>query len=338
MFSLKRLIFLCFIFLSANVLAISGYIKTDLSITDKDWSFVPTLTNSFNYSETSANEIFLLKDNFGLIYKTSNFELDLIRPVQPKILSLKANSTYTEILYTLNDQTAISISFKDQSADSQRIDRYTFSSLTIGYCNEAQIGISNSKEKYDPLGNASIMLIDAFNEEFQFKYYQASKSNFLDEYILYIGISKNKFDWLSPIEELTSGFISNLKFNGSRVGDLVTNEIKRLPQRDEFLIYKVGINLDKTINVYSFIDFFYEFDLLFVETKDYKVYKSINNHNLKLKTGFNLNFNENLIFSFSGSIYKNNLFGFEDISFNQRSEHQFDDPFGSLNASFKYIF
>ena len=45
-----------------------------------------------------------------------------------------------------------------------------------------------------------------------------------------------------------------------------------------------------------------------------------------------------IIFSFSGSIYKNNLFGFEDISFNQRSEHQFDDPFGSLNASFKYIF
>ena len=338
MFSLKRLIFLCFIFLSANVLAISGYIKTDLSVTDKDWSFVPTLTNSFNYSETSANEIFLLKDNFGLIYKTSNFELDLIRPVQPKILSLKANSTYSEILYTINDQTAVSISLKDQSADSQRIDCYTFSSLTIGYCNEAQIGISNSKEKYDPLGNDSIMLIDAFNEEFQFKYYQASKSNFLDEYILYIGISKNKFDWLSPIEELTSGFISNLKFNGSRVGDLVTNEIKRLPQRDEFLIYKVGINLDKTINVYSFIDFFYEFDLLFVETKDYKVYKSINNHNFKLKTGFDLNFNENLIFSFSGSIYKNNLFGFEDISFNQRSEHQFDNSFGSLNASFKYIF
>ena len=258
--------------------------------------------------------------------------------MQPKILSLKANSTYSEILYTINDQTAVSISLKDQSADSQRIDCYTFSSLTIGYCNEAQIGISNSKEKYDPLGNDSIMLIDAFNEEFQFKYYQASKSNFLDEYILYIGISKNKFDWLSPIEELTSGFISNLKFNGSRVGDLVTNEIKRLPQRDEFLIYKVGINLDKTINVYSFIDFFYEFDLLFVETKDYKVYKSINNHNFKLKTGFDLNFNENLIFSFSGSIYKNNLFGFEDISFNQRSEHQFDDSFGSLNASFKYIF
>ena len=159
MLSLTRLLLLSFIFLPINALAISGYIKTDLSITDKDWNFVPTLTNSFNYSETSSNEIFLLKNNFGLIYKTSNFELDLIRPVQPKILSLKANSTYSEILYTINDQTAVSISLKDQSADSQRIDCYTFSSLTIGYCNEAQIGISNSKEKYDPLGNDSIMLI-----------------------------------------------------------------------------------------------------------------------------------------------------------------------------------
>ena len=67
MFSLKRLLFLSFIVLPINALAISGYIKTDLSVTDKDWSFVPTLNNSFDYSETSANEIFLLKDNFGLI-------------------------------------------------------------------------------------------------------------------------------------------------------------------------------------------------------------------------------------------------------------------------------
>ena len=176
--------------------------------------------------------------------------------MQPKILSLKANSKYTEILYTLDNQKAVSISFKEQSADTQRIDCYTFSSLTIGYCDEAQLGISNSKEKYDPLGNDSIMLIDAINEEFQFKYYQASNLNFLDEYILYIGISENKFDWLSPIEELTSGFISNLKFKGSRVGDLVTNEIKRLPQRDEFLLYKLGINLTKTSKCLFFYRFF----------------------------------------------------------------------------------
>ena len=67
MFSLKRLLLLSFIFLPINALAISGYIKTDLFITDKDWNFVPTLTNSFNYSETSSNEIFLLKNNYGLI-------------------------------------------------------------------------------------------------------------------------------------------------------------------------------------------------------------------------------------------------------------------------------
>ena len=115
------------------------------------------------------------------------------------------------------------------------------------------------------------MLINANNEEFQFKYYQASKSIFLDEYILYIGISENKFDWLSPIEELTSGFISNLKFKGSRVGDLVANEIQRLPQRNQFLLYKLGINLTKEVNVYSFIDFFYGIDLLIIETKDYKL-------------------------------------------------------------------
>lgn len=238
----------------------------------------------------------------------------------------------------MDNQQAVSISFKEQSSESQRIDCYNFSSLTIGYCDSAQLGISNTKEKYDPLGDDSIMLISANNEEFQFKYYRSSNFNFLDEYFLYIGISENKFDWLSPIEELTSGFISNLKFKGSRVGDLVANEIQRLPQRDEFLLYKLGINLTKEVNVYSFIDFFYEIDLLLIDTKDYKIYRDINNHNIKLKTGLNFNFNEDLSFSLSGSLYKNNLFGFEDISFNQRSEHHFYSSFGSLNASLKYLF
>ena len=32
------------------------------------------------------------------------------------------------------------------------------------------------------------------------------------------------------------------------------------------------------------------------------------------------------------------LFGYEDISFNQRSEHHFDEAFGSLNIKLKFLF
>ena len=91
-------------------------------------------------------------DRFGLTIKKSNFNLDLIRPVQPKSLNLNANANFHELLYLLNDQTGLSISYKEQLADTQFIDCYSFNNLTIGYCQEAQIRISNSKDKYKPLG------------------------------------------------------------------------------------------------------------------------------------------------------------------------------------------
>ena len=99
---------------------------TEISLTDKDWSFMPTVNNSFDYSETSLNEIFLYEDNFALKHRTSNFELDLVRPVQPKNISLTASSKYTELFYTLDKQKALSMSYKKQNADTQKIDCYTF--------------------------------------------------------------------------------------------------------------------------------------------------------------------------------------------------------------------
>ena len=299
---------------------------------------MPTVNNSFDYSETLLNEIFLYEDDFGLKHRTSNFELDLVRPVQPKNISLTASSKYTELLYTLDKQKALSVSYRKQSADTQKIDCYTFSTLTIGFCDEARLNITNSNDKYAPLNGNTLMLIDAMNEEFQLKYYLASNLKLLDEYIFYIGLSKNKFDWLSPIEELTSGFIASLQYKGSTIGELVSNEIKRLPQRDEFLLYKLGINLTKTVNVYSFMDFFYDVDIIFVESKDYIPVKNVNNHNIKIKAGLSFNYDERIDMTISGTLYKNNLYGFEDISFNQRSEHHFNNSFGSINASLKYLF
>ena len=64
-------------------------------------------------------------------------------------------------------------------------------------------------------------------------------------------VSENKFNWLSPIEEMTTGFFSNILFNGSSIGNIVSKEIRRLPQRDKWLFYKLGINLKKDFEVLS---------------------------------------------------------------------------------------
>ena len=82
--------------------------------------------------------------------------------------------------------------------------------LTIGFCEDALINIRNSKDKYTPLGDSSIMMIDGANREFQFGLTRASNFKFIDDYKFYLGVSENLFNWLTPIEEMTTGFFSNI--------------------------------------------------------------------------------------------------------------------------------
>ena len=334
---IKKFFLVYLVFFNINANALNGFVSIDYSATDKDWSFLPEVTNSFDYSDFSSFELMLVQNNIGLKFNLGEFYLNLERPVQPKSLALNAESHLFEFFYILDSDKSISFTFKNQTSDTQQIECYTFSSLTIGFCDEAVLSITNRKDKYDVLDDNKLMLLDAANKEIKLSYTQAIDTFFSDEYILYLAIGKNEFDWLSPIEELTNGFIANLSYRGSRIGDLVNNEIKRLPQRDGFQLYKLGLNFYKNIIIFKNISFFYDFDVVFVETKDYKIYNNINNHNIKFETGLNYRIDD-LSFSLSGTLYQNNLFGYEDISFNQRSEHHFSSNFGTLNIKLRYNF
>ncbi len=182
------------------------------------------------------------------------------------------------------------------------------------------------------------MMIDGMNQELQIKLIKALDINIIDEYEVYIGFSENKFNWLSPIEELTSGFISNLSFQGSTIGNLVSNEIRRLPQRNKWIFYKLGINLKKDFVLSKNIYFFYDFDYRLIETDGYEALNSTPKSNMSIKSGLKFSLLDNFTLSISASLFKNNLFGYEDISFTQRSEHQFDKAFGSINSSLMYKF
>ena len=279
----------------------------------------------------------LVHNNYGLKINKGEFYLNLERPIEPKSLALNAESSSLEFFYIITANKSISLSFKEQIADTQEIECYTFSSLTIGFCENAVLTITNSKDKYSRLNDNKLMLLDASNNEISLNYTQAIDSIIADEFKLYLSASMNDFDWISPIEELTSGFIANLSYKGSKIGTLVSNEIRRLPQRDSFNLYKLGINFYNNIEIINNINIFYDLDLVFVDTKDYAVYKDINKSNFRFEMGFRALI-EDITIYISGTFYNNNLFGYEDISFNQRSEHHFSTNFGTLNFKIKYLF
>ena len=232
----------------------------------------------------------------------------------------------------------ISFSTSETIADQQDINCYTFyKSITVGFCDDAVLSITNSKDKYDPLNDNQLLIINGKNLEKKLIYTQTINNFFFDNYSLYISQSKNKFSWLSPIEELTSGFISSLTFNGQTIGQIVARDLKRFPQRDKYTFHKAGVSVFKNINLLNNIHFFYDLDFVYVKTSNYFVALDQPKYNVKLETGIVLNVN-NFDLKLSGTIYQNNLYGFNDITFNQKTEHHFNSNFGSINIELKYLF
>jgi|TARA_B110000285_G_scaffold226333_1_gene285928 hypothetical protein len=317
--------------------AFNGHVGFNKNITDVEWNFLPNTNSSFKYSESADAEFFIYHKNYGLKFNSSSFNLDLERSIHPKELELNAESNEVEFFYIKEDQTSsYSLAFKEQVADPQIIDCYTFSSLTIGTCADAQITLSNSKPKYNFLGD-SLLWIAGENKSIRSSFIKATNNSLVDEYSFFLELTENQFNWISPIEEITTGFVANLSFNGSRIGDLVTGTIVTLPQRDKWLTVVGGFSINKSIPIVNNFFFFYEPTLVLVKQIDYRNINDIPTYNLKIISGINYNY-LNFDISLFATYYHKNLYGFEHIAFNQRSEHHYDSNYGSIGISGYYKF
>ena len=75
----------------------------------------------------------------------------------------------------------------------------------------------------------------------------------------------------------------------------------------------------------------------FLDLKNYNNISSIPRNNIKFRLAFSFNFKKTK-FSFFGDYYQNNLLGFENIAFNQRTESYFDRPYGELGLRINLSF
>ena len=261
----------------------NGYISVDHSATEKDWDFMPSITNSFKSSDSSKGEIYMEISNFGIKFTETNFFLELERNVEPKKLDLNANSSNIELLYLFdNKNKSISLNIGRQEADDQFIDCYSFSSVTIGSCDDARLSISNSKEKYEPLNDTSIMMISGSNESIKINFNSIKGLFNLYDYDVFFSFTKNDFNWLTPVEEiiLNKGFIYNLGFQGRKLGELIEESLSILPQIDNWNTMAIGLESSTYYNIYNDTYLLIEPTLIFVHQDGYSQISEIPNYNL----------------------------------------------------------
>ena len=325
---------------SLNIYSLNGHFSFDQSMTEKDWDFMPSVNNSFKSSESSVGEFYLTSSNFGLKVKATDFFLRLDRPSHPKTLDLNAKSNEIEFSYLFDDQNKkFSISFDTQKSDDQFIECYTFSSITIGFCDDARLSISNDKEKYIPLNNSNILLLTGENNSIKLNFNSILGLFNLYELNIFIEFVENDFNWLTPVEEIiqSKGFLYNISYQGEKLGNIIENSLSILPQRETWNTYVLGMSTSTYYNIFNNFYFLIEPTLLFIEQDNYLQISDIKKNNFKLKSGLVFATDDIQVLLY-GEFYLNNLYGFEHISFNQRSEHHFDSNFGSLGVELKYTF
>lgn len=296
-------------------------------IMDKDWDFLPEVPPSYDSNNTEA---FLFKtdfDRFGIEIETSDFDLDLKRSTEPKDVSLKAKKNSLKFSYIVTDIHKLTFVLTQQDSDEQRFKCYAFANITVGTCESADINIGTSNSKYDRLEN-NLIGIRGETETLGLELNQIAHS-FVDVISLGLYQTNYNYNWLSPIEDIESPFILNLAINGTVLGDAINTNISKLPQREEWKSTQINLRLEKVFELNEVTQLFSSSEFVFIKFNGYEAFQTTPNSNIKFDLGLRLKAGKVDIEVF-GEVYKNNLIGFEPITFNQRTEHHFDKTFGQL--------
>ena len=322
--------------LSLSVNANDNYISFDQKFMDADWSFLPEVPSSFDENSSKEVELGLSFKKIKTRLYANEIDLTLQRSSEPKDVSLLAMKDGIELGYIFQNDDYLYVLASKQYADQQLFNCYEFSTFILGSCDTANLQISSVNPKYDSLGD-NIVSIDASTKSFGVGYMKHFNNFWIESTAIEFVQTSYKYYWLSPLEDIQSPFLLNLTIEGVTLGDALNNTLQRFPQREEWSSSQLNLGLkQKFISIYNF-NLITEFDLVLLQFSDYREYKNTPEYNFRLRAGIEF-YAQNLSLLFYGDAYLNNLIGFEPITFNQRTEHYFDKPYGELGLKFQFKF
>ena len=314
--------------------------KTTLSLQSKlmesDWKFLPDVPQSFKKTTSNSYGISTNYKKFYFEIKSSEIDLTLKRSREPIDVSLNAKKLLSKLSYKIDNDLMIYAKTNSQDATDQKFNCYSFNELIIGSCPNASINITSSNPKYNVLGENLVLVTgDISSVALGFKKFLDNK--FISDIDLSYEQVDHDFDWLSPIEDISSPFLLNLDVGDATLGEEIEKVLTTLPQRDTWKTNILNMNAHNQFEIGSKFTLEPSLYLKFLNFKNYNNLSSVPNFNIKFRLGFSFSFYKTK-FTFFGDYYHNNLLGFENIAFNQRTERYFNKPYGELGLKVELSF
>lgn len=333
----KELVLSCFFLLVClQMNANEHYLKIETKLMKSSWDFLPEIPSSFKEKDSITFEGRYNFKNFFIQGYFSDFNLNLERNSEPKMVELDAEKKSITFGYIYNENHTFSFSSSRQTANNQFFNCITFASTTLGSCNQANFQVSSTKPKYDQL-NDNVIKISGFNSIKSINYKRQFKGSWINSISFGLEQTKYNYDWMTPLEDITSPLFLNINLNGNSLGNILESGFKALPQRTPWYSNQLSFQVTQSFNLNKNLNLISELDIVAIDLKDYEEYELKPKTNLKLRVGLEREFKYINLLLFA-DYYKNNLIGFESITFNRRTESYFDKPYGELGLSLKVKF
>ena len=318
--------------LSLSVNANDNFISFDQKFMDADWNFLPDVPPAFNENNSKKIELGIKFKNIKTTLYTNKIDLTLQRLSEPKNISLFTNKNSFDLGYVLKNEDYLYLLASKQSSDSQLFNCYEFSTFILGSCDTANLQVSSVNPKYESLGD-NIVSINASTKSYGMGYQKYFNNFWIESTLIELTNTSYSYDWLSPLEDIQSPFLLNLKVDGVTLGDALNSAFERMPQRNEWQSLQLKLGIKQKFVLIDNFNFIAEYDLVLLEFSDYREYKDTPEFNFRLRAGIEFYLGSMNLLLY-GDAYVNNLIGFEPITFNQRTEHYFDKPYGELGFKF----
>lgn len=315
---------------------LSNFIEFRAQGLQDNWKFIADQPKSFDkFYENDFKLQYGAKD-IKVFYKIQDFTGNGTREVFPKEINSNIKQYSKGFVFKTSNKTLITIFTNKSKLKPEFIECYQRSSLVIGNCQESEFEIRSSLDKYEVLENNLLMIYGASEVHgFKFKFQDIS-SKITDSISLSYKRINTKFNWLTPLEDITSSVILNASVDGTSVGELIDSLISDLPQRSKWTSDVIAFGLEKKFKLNK-VDLVIEPKIMFGNRINYNKTEDDEKININLRAHIARKFGSTEI-KFMGNFYTNFLLWEREELYNPRTSKFFKKNFGTLGIELTYVF
>lgn len=280
-------------------------------------------------------------DKFRLTLQTNNSSAEVVRSGIPSSLETEAKTEYISfsfpVLETKKNDLNLEIFYTETKQDPITIDCYGFGSIVVGgSCPEADVKLLDS-EIYRSTGNRVYLPVlktqgssEGYGINLRLNKIQNDQLNI--SHTLSLGEEEVLMEFNSAVLNTTDTFLRGVRINGTTTGNLIDDFKKELPQETPWKerYFKYALNL--TYGISEKVALSGRLSLIKVSRSDYEVNPNKKDFtgNQLVDFGFFYEPHKNILLYSRMSLSTRYLLGITPISYNRKSNHLFDHPYGQL--------